>query len=77
MDAMQNRRSFVKNAAVASVSVAGLNPAALGAGERINVGLIGARNQGFHVAKRMAKHARIKTLCDLDEAIIAERNSRD
>jgi len=70
---MQNRRSFIKSAALAPAAVAGLNPAARGANERINVGLIGAHNQGFHVARRMAKHARIKTLCDLDEAVIADK----
>ncbi len=70
---MENRRSFLTKTAMASVSLAGLNPAALGANERINLAQIGAHNQGWYFAKRMAKHARYKTLCDIDEAVIAER----
>ena len=70
---MENRRSFLTKTVLASATVAGLNPAALGANERINLAQIGAHNQGWYFAKRMAKHARYKTLCDIDEAVINER----
>lgn len=46
--------------------------AALGANDRINLALVGARNQGKGVAHRsIAAGARIKTVCDIDDAIYA------
>jgi len=47
------------------------NPRAKGANEKIVLALIGGRNQGRGVATRMIEQgAEIKTLCDLDDAII-------
>jgi predicted dehydrogenase len=44
----------------------------LGANDRINLALVGARNQGKGVARRsIAAGARIKTICDIDDAIYA------
>ena len=72
---MENRRSFVKKAGMASAFAAGSsflwNPRAKGANEKIVLALIGGRNQGRGVATRMIEQgAEIKTLCDLDDAII-------
>jgi predicted dehydrogenase len=65
-----SRRDFSK-AAVAAGAFLNLNPRARGANERITVGLIGGRNQGRWVAGRAIKAgAVIKTICDIDEAII-------
>ncbi|MBI4873218.1 MAG: Gfo/Idh/MocA family oxidoreductase [Acidobacteria bacterium] len=62
-----NRRTFLMGAVSGAVS--------LGAGDRINLALIGARNQGRGVARRaIAAGARIKTLCDIDDAINAKVN---
>jgi len=50
-------------------------PFAFGASETISLALIGARNQGRGVALRsIAAGARIKTLCDVDDAINAKVN---
>lgn len=47
------------------------NPRAKGANEKVVLALIGGRNQGHGVATRMIEQgAEIKTLCDLDDAII-------
>ena len=72
---IQNRRSFVKKAGVASAVAAGSsflwNPRAKGANDRVTLALIGGRNQGRGVAARMIEQgAQIKTLCDLDDEII-------
>ncbi len=64
---MKDRRSFLKSA----LAVAGLNPAARGANERVVLALIGGRNQGKGVARRAIRAgARLKTFCDIDEAIL-------
>ncbi len=62
-----NRRLFL-GAAASGATV-------LGANERVNLALIGARNQGRGVALRsITAGARIKTLCDIDDAINAKVN---
>lgn len=62
-----NRRTFLGAAASGA--------AVLGANERVNLALIGARNQGRGVALRsIAAGAHIKTLCDVDDAINAKIN---
>ncbi len=62
-----SRRTFLRGAAAAAPA---LN--ALGANDRITLALIGARNQGKGVAQRsIAAGARIKTICDVDDAIYA------
>ncbi len=72
---MRNRRSFLKSGAAAVAAGAlNLNPRAMGANETITLALIGGRNQGWHVARRIVKHgSQVKTFCDVDEAIIARR----
>lgn len=71
---MADRRSFLKAAGVgAAGTFLNLNPRAVGANERVVLGLIGGRNQGRHVARRMIPAGgEIKTFCDLDPAIIAK-----
>ena len=77
---MQNRRAFLGNG-VRSTLAAGtfinLNPRAMGANERVNLALIGGRNQGRGVALHSIKQgARIKTFCDLDDAILEKIGSQ-
>jgi predicted dehydrogenase len=71
---MQNRRQFLKSGAGSALATAGFvnwNPAALGANDRVNLALIGGRNQGRGVALRAIKEGgRFKTFCDLDPAIL-------
>lgn len=65
----ETRRKFL------GVSLAGAaaHRAVWGANERINLALVGGRNQGRHVALRAIQAgAHIKTFCDIDEAIIAK-----
>jgi predicted dehydrogenase len=59
------RRSFLMGATAAAAGrVAGAN-------DRVNLALIGGRNQGRGVALRAIKQgARVKTFCDLDDAIL-------
>ena len=70
--ASENRRVFAKSVAMAAAgSFLNLNPLAKGANEKVTLGLIGARNQGHGVAERaIAGGAVIKTICDIDDAII-------
>ncbi|MCL4853271.1 MAG: Gfo/Idh/MocA family oxidoreductase [Bryobacteraceae bacterium] len=64
-----SRRTFVKTAA--GGAFLNWNPAAKGANEKVTLALVGARNQGRGVAKRAIQAgAQIKTICDIDEAII-------
>jgi len=50
-----------------------LNPLARGANETVTLALIGGRNQGKNVARRAIQAgARIKTFCDIDEAILGQ-----
>ena len=72
----QKRRTFLKSAAALSAGgFLNLNPAAMGANDKINLALIGARNQGKGVALRSIRAgAHIKTLCDIDDAINAQVN---
>jgi predicted dehydrogenase len=61
------RRTFLMSATAGTV--------ALGANDTVNLALIGARNQGRGVALRsVAAGARIKTICDIDDAINAKVN---
>ncbi|PYU98872.1 MAG: dehydrogenase [Acidobacteria bacterium] len=75
----ETRRSFVKKIGVASALAAGgffnWNPRAVGANERVVLGLIGGRNQGRGDALRAIQGgAEIKTFCDLDQAILDKVN---
>lgn len=64
-----SRRTFVKTAA--GGAFLNWNPTAKGANEKVTLALVGARNQGRGVAKRAIQAgAQIKTICDIDEAII-------
>jgi len=75
----ETRRSFVKRVGAASALAAGgflnWNPRAVGANEKVVLGLIGGRNQGRGDALRAIKGgAEIKTFCDLDQAILDKVN---
>lgn len=80
---MTKRRSFIKQSLMGAAGVAiGLNAKSygsiIGANERINVAVIGIRNQGsVHIASycslKDSHNVRIKTLCDTDEALFASR----
>jgi predicted dehydrogenase len=70
---MHNRRAFLggAGAAIASSALVNLNQAAMGANEKVNLALIGGRNQGRGVALRAIQAGgRFKTFCDLDPAIL-------
>lgn len=71
----EDRRSFMKKAGLASAAAAAefinWNPTALGANEKVVLGLIGCRSQGKNDALGAIKDgAVIKTLCDVDDAIL-------
>ena len=71
----ENRRSFIKKAGLASAAAGAefinWNSAALGANEKVVLGLIGCRSQGKNDALDAIKDgAVIKTLCDVDDAIL-------
>ncbi len=69
---MQTRRSFAINSGIAlAASSLNLNARVLGANDRVNIGLIGGRNQGHNDAlSSIANGGMIKTFCDIDEAIL-------
>ena len=84
----KSRRTFIKKAALGTTGIA-LGTSALGmsaksyasvigANDRINLSVIGIRGQGMHhlrIWAGMAKthNVRVKTLCDVDENLFAER----
>lgn len=77
--AEDTRRQFVKKLGAASALAAGSflnwNPRALGANDKVVLGLIGGRNQGKGDALRAIKAgAELKTFCDLDQAILDKVN---
>ncbi len=74
-----NRRSFIKNTAVIAAGV-GVAPAVLNAcaspAEKVNVGLIGCRSQGFSDLKSFLKegnNVECVALCDVDKHILEDR----
>jgi len=69
---METRRSFaVKSGFALAASSLNLNARVPGANERVNLGLIGGRNQGHNDAlSSIANGGLIKTFCDIDEAIL-------
>ncbi len=77
--AEESRRTFVKRIGAASALAAGSmlnwNPRAIGANDKVVLGLIGGRNQGKGDALRaIAQGAEIKTFCDIDQAILDQVN---
>src|SRR5579863_5820015 len=76
---METRREFVKKVGAASALASGgflnLNPRALGANDRVVMGLIGGRNQGRNDVLGAISHgAEFKTFCDIDQAILDKIN---
>lgn len=76
----ETRRSFIKRIGVASALGTGgfvnWNPRALGANEKVVLGLIGGHNQGRGDALRAIQQgAEIKTFCDIDQDILDKVNS--
>ena len=81
---MSNRRSFIKTSAAAaagigvstSLSASILSPSrVLGANDRINVALIGARNQGWWDLEDILKQSNVEchTLCDVDGKVLEDK----
>ena len=76
----ETRRSFLKKTGLGSALAAGpflnWNPRAMGANEKVVLGLIGGRNQGRGDALRAIRKggAEIKTFCDIDQAILDKVN---
>jgi predicted dehydrogenase len=75
----ESRRTFVKKIGAASALAAGSflnwNPRAMGANDKVVLGLIGGRNQGKGDALRsIARGAEIKTFCDIDQEILDKVN---
>ncbi len=72
MQSSSGRRGLLKSlTATAAAPLLKLDQRAPGANDRINIALIGGRNQGRHVALRMIRQgARIAAFCDVDQAIL-------
>ncbi len=84
---MTKRREFIKTGitGTAGLAIGGIGFSAssyrsvIGANDRINVALIGIRNQGsFHIGRWCAlnksHNVRLKTLCDADERLFSSRS---
>jgi predicted dehydrogenase len=84
---MTKRREFIKTGMLgtASIAIGGIGFSAksyssvVGANERLNLALIGIRNQGsYHIARwcnlKGSHNIRLKTLCDTDEQLFASRS---
>jgi predicted dehydrogenase len=81
---MTKRRGFIKQSIAGAAGLAmGFNTktyaSILGSNDRINMGVIGIRNQGsVHIESycklKDSHNVRIKTLCDTDEALFASRS---
>ena len=81
---MSTRRSFIKSSAAAAAGI-GISsslsasilapPSVLGANDKITVDLIGARNMGWGDLKDILKQPNVvcKTLCDVDDGVLAEK----
>ena len=77
--AEETRRTFVKKIGAASALAAGSflnwNPRAMGANNKVVLGLIGGHNQGRGDALRaIAMGADIKTFCDIDQDVLEKVN---
>src|SRR5688500_15811316 len=80
---MTKRRTFIKQSLVGAAGLAvGLNAKSyasiVGANDRINLAVIGIRNQGsLHIESfcklKDSHNVRISTLCDVDEALFDSR----
>ncbi|MEX2591798.1 MAG: twin-arginine translocation signal domain-containing protein, partial [Anditalea sp.] len=75
-----SRRDFIKKTTLITTGIGlGTGPAwtknILTANDRINVGLIGCRNQGFGVLKNFLQTGQINCLglCDIDQNILDEK----
>jgi predicted dehydrogenase len=72
----ESRRKFIKtagSAAFAATGFAGFAPQARAASDTVVLGLIGGRNQGrLDVLNAIKDGARVKTFCDIDDAILAK-----
>lgn len=76
----ETRRSFLKKAGMTSAvagSFVNLNPRAMGANEKVQLALIGARHQGNYVARNAIKDgAEVKTICDVDNQVLEEVSAK-
>ena len=77
-----SRRNFLKTSTFLTAGL-GLGPEAIwaqakvSANDRINVGLIGCRNQGFYVLREFLQTGQVSCLgmCDVDEKVLNEKSS--
>jgi predicted dehydrogenase len=75
-----SRRDFIRKTTLITTGIGfssgiGLSQSVISANDKINVGLIGCRNQGFSVLKHMLQTAEVNCLglCDIDQPILEER----
>src|SRR5690554_6454232 len=74
------RRDFIKNTSLTTAGLvvgtgAGWAKGISSANDRINVGLIGCRNQGFYVLREFLDTGQVNCLglCDVDQNILEEK----
>ena len=72
---VQTTAGIVAAGGLASCAAPRATGGVIGANERINVAVIGIRSRGMQLARGFSEIAgvRIKTLCDVDENLFAER----
>lgn len=75
-----NRRSFIKKTSVGAIGITmGMTAKSyakiLGANDRVNIGVVGIRQQGFSHLRNYAvlDNVEVKALCDVDSRLFAER----
>jgi len=74
-----SRREFIKKAALLTTGTGLMSSSwaspRLSPNERINVGLIGCRNQGFYVLKEFLQTGRVNCLgiCDVDQTVLEDK----
>src|ERR1035437_3609466 len=84
---MTKRRDFIKTSVIgtAGIAIGGVGfssksyASIIGANDRINLGVIGIRNQGsFHIESwcklNKSHNVQIKTICDTDELLFDSRS---
>ncbi len=87
MSPSYNRRKFLSSAGALTLG-AGLFPinaalaksrkSAVGAADKIRIGLIGARGMGFYILENAMKQPEVEcvALCDIDDSVLAARSQR-
>ena len=79
MDTHMTRRTFAKTGVAATVGLTALETSrALGANERVRIGLIGTGNRGCQVLSAFLKHAdvEVSALCDVSRSTVDAANAK-